>query len=178
VAARLGLGPDWFNKIKTRRSSTGSLITVTDDQHRIAARIIEFGGKRVAYDAAGEPLFFDVDLDYNDVGGKVVPYLGVLPTRFVVTATGDVGAYLAHPDDGAIGSFWTSTVNGQPSYHYNVFHKGTPITPAGASVLAPSSTQRNTVQSSRRSAARTNSGIVAIHADTAAVRIVKTTPTR
>ncbi len=147
VADRIGLGQDWFNKISACTSSTGSLITITDDKQQVVARIVQFGGQRAAYDASGQPLFFDVELNYNDVGRKVVPFLGLLPTRFVVTVDGEVAAYLSDPDEGAIGSFWSSTENGQKKYHYTISHSQAKRSalaagPTGAPLFTSTSTQK------------------------------------
>lgn len=147
VADRLGIGKDWANQTQSTTTATGFMTSVNQGKATLA-RVVQFGGMRVAFDINGEPLFYDIDFDYGSgyAGGdhqrnfKVTgAYTGVLPTRIIITADGDVGAYVQHPGDSAIRAFWTTTSKGKTTYSYSVYDSGTAKHGTALGVMKPSS---------------------------------------
>lgn len=135
VAAELGLGEDWSNRIETKRSSTGTLVTLTQRNNGDAlAYLVRHGGSVAAFDAGGEPLFYDLALDYSEKsaptgGDAMAPDIatrlaGVLPSRMIVTARGDIGMYVERPEDGAIQSVWIRQRDGRTTYSHRLFQSG------------------------------------------------------
>lgn len=140
VAAELGLGEDWSNRIATKRSSTGTLVTLTDRETGDAlGYLVRHGGSVAAFEADGEPLFYDLALDYSEksvaIGGDAMApnvatkLAGILPSRLIVTARGDIGMYVERPEDGAIQSVWLRQRDGHTAYSHRIFQSGNEAPP-------------------------------------------------
>lgn len=132
VADQLGIGKDWVNQVQSKTTATGYMTSIQQGQ-AVVARFVDLGGMRVAFDSNGRPLFYDVDFSYGSYGGKdpqthlksTAAYTAALPTHIIVTADGNVGAYVEFPGDGAIRAFWTTTnKKGQTTYMYSVYDAG------------------------------------------------------
>lgn len=135
VASELGLGQDWSNQVSTKRSSTGRLVTLTNrETGDPLGYLVRHGGSVAAFDARGHALFYDLALDYSPksvaTGGDAMPpdvatrLSGILPSRFVVTARGDVALYVERPQDGAIHSVWIRSRDGNTVYSHRIFQPG------------------------------------------------------
>ena len=131
VADRLSLASDWRKSVHVRRSTTGSLVSVSDALSGPIAEIVQLGAMGAAFDTKGAPLFYDLWLKYTatpdlkdgDASADVTTALnGVLPTRLIVPVTGDASAYVQSPNDGAIFSVWTLVGGATPSYRFRVYH--------------------------------------------------------
>jgi len=127
VADRLHLGPDWSTTVRTRHSDTGT-ITEVHDGAMVIARLVKQGPMRVAFDAAGDPLFYEVRLNYGVIGGDTDPELtrisnAVLPTRVIITRDGVVSAYVERPADSAFQMLQTSLTGSAP-LTFKIFNAG------------------------------------------------------
>lgn len=123
VAARLGLTARWPQEV-TARSSPAGYLTILQAGERVVARIVQLGANRVAFDAEGAVLFYDLALNsgvIEDGPNQVqvnTAYAAAVPTHLIVGSDGTVGAYAENPGDGAIRAFWSK----DGAYSYSIYH--------------------------------------------------------
>jgi hypothetical protein len=117
VGAELGLGDGWRRTITLHTSASNNLTTVTDSSGKVILYAVNLGLDRVAFDATGRPLFYDLAISvgkHTSVGNSdavddapSTDLASVVPDHVVLSHTGMTGAYVYRESAGAINSFWT-----------------------------------------------------------------------
>ena len=119
VSRTLGLGDDWANSLRFSSNATRSLTTVTTSDDKVVLYIVEFANTQVGFDARGNPLFYDISVNFDDAtttgedaGSSIMTEMRtVAPSRIIYTVDGRTGACLSEAASGAISSFWIDREN-------------------------------------------------------------------
>lgn len=144
VADRLGLPDEWQNVVRPRYSTMNmGPLTVTKDNGDVLVRLVHEALGGIAFEPSGEPLFYDIGLDWASIGGWTKAamelqgaFAGVLPTHMTVTREGMIQAWLESPAPGAIMSLQTS-LKDSSSFRFKIALPQPPASASTGSVVIP-----------------------------------------
>lgn len=134
VANDLGLGERWRQRVRSTRSASRRLTTVTDETGHEVLYLVHEGSDMVAFSPDGVPLFYDVSVNVwrhvLEPGTDIAideparAMTAVTPDRIVLTRGGATEAYISSAASGAIQSFWTAIdADARASIRHRIFER-------------------------------------------------------